>query len=188
MLLQCYSDAWSLRIGDPHLLGWITAVCYLFAAVLTFLIVKRVDDFYTEAGKSRAFWLGLTVLLVFLGLNKQLDLQTYLSAMVKCHAILSGWYEHRQEFKLIFVMVIAAVFLMLLIFILSFFGENLSKDKFAIAGIVFLLGFILIHASYFYYFDMPVINKFYETGLNWVLEFIGIFFINLQSLLRLKRL
>ena len=186
MIYQCITNVWSPKIGDPFLLAWIIAISYILVAFLTVLVARRAGDFYTEAGKARVFWLGLTVLLVFLGLNKQLDLQTFLRAVVKCLSILEGWYAQRREFQLDFVIAIAVVFGVFLVFIITFFREIIRKDRFGVAGIVFLLGFILIHASYFNYLNLSVVIAFYEAGLNWTLELTGIVLIGLQALIRLK--
>ncbi len=187
MILECVANAWSPGIGDPSLLGWVTTASYLIAVVLTFLVLRQAGKLYSEAGKARIFWLGLTLLMVFLGLNKQLDLQAFLNSAIKCQAIVDGWYGQRREFQLIFVVAMAAAFSALLAFILIFFRINLRKDKLAVIGVVFLMVFILIHASYFNYSDLPAINAFYESGLNWALELAGIFLICLQSLIRLRQ-
>lgn len=126
MILECISNAWSPKIGDPYLLGWIIAFGYIFVAILSFVVMKRSRRLYSNVSRARLFWLGMTVFLVFLGLNKQLDLQTFLISAVKCHATMAGWYEERREFQLIFVGVVAAVFSVLLVIIAGFFKENLD--------------------------------------------------------------
>lgn len=188
MILECVANSWSPKIGDPNVLGWVIAISYIVAAGLTFLVLRQVEKSYSKVNRARIFWLGLTVMLVFLGLNKQLDLQILLRNVAKCHAIMQGWYEDRKEFKLIFVTAMAIGFLVLAVIIISFFRENFQKDKLALTGVIFLLIFILIHASYFYFqhFASPLIDAAYRIGLNWVLELIGISLISLQSLIRLR--
>lgn len=187
MIYQCIVNTWSPKIGDPFLLAWIITAGYFLAAILSFSVSQRITKYYSAPGKAWAFWLGLTVMMVFLGLNKQLDLQTFLHSSLKCLSIVEGWYNQRRIFQLDFVIAIAAVFAVLVVFIISFFREILRKDTLAVTGIIFLLVFILIHASYFNYFEMPAITEFYEAGLNWLLEITGIALICLQSLLRLKK-
>ncbi len=186
MNLQCFTNVWSPRIGDPNLLAWIITFCYFLAVILTYAALKRVGNNYSDVTKARVFWLGLLMLMVFLGLNKQLDLQSFLTAALKCQALLEGWYEQRREIQLIFVITMAVGFAAFLAFVVRYFRENLRKDWLAVIGIVFILGFILIHLSYFNSIDMPAVNSFYEAGLNGPLELAGIFFICLQSLIRLK--
>lgn len=187
MIFECIANAWSPKVGDPYLLGWITTGCYLIATILSFLVLKRIPNHEPNARKLRIFWLGLTVLLVFLSLNKQLDLQTFMKAAAKCHAIIDGWYADRRDFQQIFVRSVAVLFLLVLVFIFSFMHEVLQKDRLAVIGIFFLLAFILIHASYFNYFGLESIDILFEAGLNRALELFGIFFIVLQALMRLKR-
>ena len=181
------ANAWSPGIGDPSVLGWLTTVCYVFAAGLTLLVLKKVLKLPSETGKTRIFWLGVTLLMVFLGLNKQLDLQSFLNSAVRCEAIVDGWYGQRRTVQLMFVVAIAISFFLMLVFILVYFRKTLLRDWLAVAGVAFLLSFILIHAAYFNYSALPAIRFFYESGLNRTLELIGIFLICLQSLRRLKR-
>jgi len=187
MIYQCIVNAWSPKIGDPFLLAWIITAGYFLATILSFSVARQAGKYYSRAAKARVFWLGLTVLLVFLGLNKQLDLQLFLRSTFKCLSIMEGWYNQRRVFQLDFVIAIAAVFAVFVVFVISFFREILRKDTLAVIGIIFLLIFILIHVSYFNYFDMPALARFYEAGLNWLLEIIGIALICLQSLIRLNR-
>jgi hypothetical protein len=71
MLLQIATD-------DSSFLGWLTVAAYLSAAVLcgiTMLRAKRIfRDAYTR--QHQLVWGFLTAAMVFLGFNKQLDLQT----------------------------------------------------------------------------------------------------------------
>ena len=46
--------------------------------------------------RVKLFWMGLAALLVFLGFNKQLDLQTAFTFLAKDFAKATGWYENRR--------------------------------------------------------------------------------------------
>jgi hypothetical protein len=80
---------WEIGIGDPTPLGWITVAAYAAAAVLA----------WRNAGAARrtavphSFWIALTALMLALGINKQLDLQTWLSQAGRDLAIAQGWWE-----------------------------------------------------------------------------------------------
>ena len=52
-------------------------------------------------------WFGLSILLLVLGINKQLDLQTLLTALGREIAQENGLYESRREIQLIFVILFA---------------------------------------------------------------------------------
>ena len=72
---------WRPGIGDPTFLGWVTVAAY-FAAALACGRAWRLDRRARLAGdrsSSPTFWLILSLLLAFLGINKQLDLQSLLT-------------------------------------------------------------------------------------------------------------
>src|SRR6476659_1098397 len=49
---------------------------------------------------ERRAWLAISVLFLFLGVNKQLDLQTALTEAGRYLAHYKGWYEQRQVVQL----------------------------------------------------------------------------------------
>src|SRR4029079_14230856 len=98
-------------------------------------------------------WLLITVTMVLLGLNKQLDLQTLLIQTVRDSAYEHGWYNDRRRYQVDFILIISAVAV--------FFGIGLSlrlrrvlrRVIVAVAGLGMLVVFVLIRASSFHYVD-----------------------------------
>ena len=83
---------WSVGIGDPIFLGWFISISYFVAFWICgnrALQAKRINDNYP-------FWLGLTISLLFLGINKQLDLQSLFIQTIRNLSIQHGWYGHRK--------------------------------------------------------------------------------------------
>src|SRR2546423_5657387 len=91
-------DRWRPGIGDPTFIGWVTVVAYFVAAYFCW----RASRNGLHGRKVRWFWTGLTALLVFLGFNKQLDLQTALTFIGKDFAKATGWYENRRVVQVFF--------------------------------------------------------------------------------------
>src|SRR5215213_2059448 len=85
-------DRWRLGIGDPTVIGWFTVLAYFAAALLCWRAAKKG----LHTAKVRWFWTALAALLIFLGINKQLDLQTAFTFMAKDFAKATGWYENRR--------------------------------------------------------------------------------------------
>ena len=54
-------------------------------------------------------WATVVFYLVALGLNKQLDLQSLLTAVGRDIAVAQGWYAQRKGVQLVFVAVVALV-------------------------------------------------------------------------------
>ena len=93
-IAACVDDRWSPQIGDPTVAGWGTVVAYAVCAVLGFMALTRAQD-----KRERIFWGLVTLAMLSLGVNKQLDLQSMLTAAGRCLSQLQGWYEERRVFQ-----------------------------------------------------------------------------------------
>jgi hypothetical protein len=71
-------DAWTLKINDPTLIAWMCVAGYSIAA-----FVCAAEGKSTSRAGERRFWRGLAVSCVVLGLNKQLDVHSYILEMLR---------------------------------------------------------------------------------------------------------
>lgn len=71
---------------DNSLLGWTVTLLYLVAAWWS----------WRARAANRPFWSALALVLLLLGLNKQLDLQTHLIAVLRTWSRAGDWYAHRR--------------------------------------------------------------------------------------------
>src|SRR5436309_1136881 len=113
--LLAFSDAdyWEPGIGDPTFLGWFTVGMYFIASVACALTAFSRSPNRAE----RLFWMAFFIAMVLLGINKQLDLQTWFTLAGKRFAKEWGWYDERQIVQVLFIAaitVIGAVALMVL--------------------------------------------------------------------------
>lgn len=146
------SVPWQLAGGDPTWLGWLAVVAYVVAACLCARAARVPRDTeHAEPGQRRLayFWLLLAVLLLALGVNKQLDLQTLFGRTMRDLAHAQGWYEDRRRFQRVFVAVAGVVSLASL----SALGLGLwpmrRRVRLALFGLATLLGFVLLRAALF---------------------------------------
>lgn len=161
-------DVWRPGIGDPTFMGWLTVAAYFGAAFLClreFLAARRVHS----PREKTFFWGTLTVLLVFLGFNKQLDLQTLLTLTGRRIAIAQGWYENRRIVQLLFVAIVGIAG------VLSVLAMRLLVRKHAdlrlpLAGFVVLLVFVVVRAASFHHIDQFINFRMGGVRMNWVLE------------------
>ncbi|MBW6526687.1 hypothetical protein KZ813_07545 [Sphingomonas sp. RHCKR7] len=174
---------WHPQIGDPTAIGWITVLAYLVAASLCAAAQRR-----DSAGpRPRLFWLAIAVLLVALGINKQLDLQSLLTQVMRDRAKAHGWYERRREFQALFIFAIAATGAVLFA-ALPYVMRNQPKARnITLAGLVFLYCFILVRASSFHHVDWALSRTIFCVRLNWVLELGGIIIAAAGAILMLRR-
>jgi len=135
---------WSLRIGDPTVLGWSVFAGYLVAATLCRRAAVR--SIGPAAVGARRFWWTLAIALVVLAANKQLDLQKLLTQLARDYAKEGGWYRERKPFQAAVVfgfLAVAGVTLLTLLFLLR---RHLARLWPALLGMAIIALFIAMRA------------------------------------------
>jgi hypothetical protein len=175
LLAATENGNWHLGIGDPTPVGWITAFAYL-AASLACAMVWTGDRRARRHGRpgSPVFWLTLSLLLLFLGINKQLDLQTLLNDIGRRKARAEGWYGNRRYYQTMFIgaVTVAGLFAIGLFSWLA--RKQWKRSLLGLIGTVFLFVFVLIRASSIHHVDVALQWKFAGAKWNWILELSGI--------------
>lgn len=175
-LLNCVFESWSPTIGDPTLMGWFTVLSYLLASLLSGIVLfGRVSD-------QRSFWLIITVLLILLSVNKQLDLQSALTAIGRCAAKIQGWYGQRQTVQVAFIVAISAFSLLLTFLIAWNVRRGLRSTWLALFGFVFLATFVVVRAAGFHHFDRLINFEAGSIRMNSLFELTGIGMISLNAI------
>lgn len=173
---HCLSGNLRFELGDKTALGWLMTVTYAIAALLAGLAAAsgpRAGDM----GASRRFWQIVTLFLLVLGLNKQLDLQTSLIAIAKCAARLEGWYGQRRLLQAVFVGGLAVAVVLLAVVAFSGFRSIRKSSGWAIVGILLLLLFILMRAAVFNHADKVLDQRLLLGGPWHALELAGVLLI-----------
>ncbi|WP_299948038.1 isopropylmalate isomerase [uncultured Ruegeria sp.] len=176
-LHTCVTDQWSPTIGDPSPMGWATVAAYGATAILCFRSAH-----VPESRVVKLFWLALALLLLALMINKQLDLQSALTATARCLSQMQGWYEDRRSVQIGFILVVA--FSGIWIALVSFWllRKHLRHIGMALFGFVLLICFVLIRAAGFHRFDAMLNAEFLFIRVNWLLELTGIALIALNAI------
>jgi hypothetical protein len=190
---------WSPGIGDPTIGGWLTVGAYLTGAALCLWAAwkaRREGDASVE-GRSvamafwradaplhrrlSALWTFLALILLFLGINKQLDLQSAVTEMGRMIAWNEGWYDDRRTVQAWFVAVVTAVGLVMLYGLLRLTRGALSRVRIAVLGMGCLLCFVVVRAASFHYVDKLLGLRLGGLRINWILEGGGIALIALEA-------
>lgn len=170
--------AWSIGIGDPSFLGWFICISYFVACWIcgnNALQAKKLGDNYP-------FWLGLTVFLLLLGINKQLDLQTLLIQIIRNLSIQHGWYEQRKLVQVAFVSLTSLSVLVSLIWLRIFLADSWRRYKMVWFGVTLLCAFILLRMAIFDRVNVFLHQEDMATiAVNAILECGGIFIIMLAA-------
>ncbi len=176
---------WSPGIGDPTPMGWLTVVAYFAAAHACHRAHRRSRAASSRGATSESrvarLWVGLAALLFALGVNKQLDLQSLLTAIGRELAYADGWYEERRKVQRIFVLGVAATVAGAGIGLFALARGQLTRLSPALGGALFLLAFVLVRASSFHHVDALIATDLCGLRLNWIFELGGIAFIGLSA-------
>ncbi|WP_299965164.1 isopropylmalate isomerase [uncultured Roseobacter sp.] len=180
-LLSCVQERWQPQIGDPSLIGWVTVGIYVVVA-LALLRTARQGAFPSETVyRERWLWLGLLILVLFLAINKQLDLQSALTATGRCTAKLQGWYSMRWDVQRGFILALAVSAAGACVILFYVMRNTLRRTGMALLGTAFVFGFILIRAADFHHMDQIIDLKISSALMNWVLELTGLMLILLAT-------
>lgn len=176
------SFRWHPGFGDNYLLGWVTVLGYIIAALLTMICAIKVN--HTKDKNARWFWWLITFILLFLGINKQLDLQTLLIETGKKASWILGFYDQRRLFQKGFMLGLGIIFLVLFGLTGKALGAEWKKCKLTLLGLCFLMLFVLLRGAMF--------SRIFYSGYilphhQWFLEIIGIVLISISAWLNIKR-
>ena len=185
-------DKWEPGIGDPTVMGWVTVVGYVIAAVLCWRIafLARSRTVLRAAGPQHmfGFWLSFAILMTLLGINKQLDLQTWFTLFGKHLALDEGWYEQRRAVQAVFIALVALGGLMSVATLFWFTRKILRETWLSLVGAVFLCCFVLVRAASFHHVDQMLGMELGGLKVNWILELGGILWIGISAWKNLRRL
>lgn len=168
---------WHAGIGDPTIFGWLTVFVYLAAVWCCLVKVKELK----KQGGNHQFWFCLAIFLLLLGINKQLDLQSWLTEVMRDSAKAHGWYAHRRPVQIVFIGLLGLGMLSALLSLRLFLANSWRHNKMTWLGIVLLCTFIVIRAASFHHFDILISRDFFGLKINVILELGGILLIILGT-------
>lgn len=171
--LTCALAQWSPGLGDNNLMGWVTVLVYLLAAAAAALTARRLTGAEPLLRRERRFWIITAALMALLAINKQLDLQSLLTMLARCHAQLAGWYEGRRVVQEAFIYLVAAGAVVALGLLALLLRGILGRVWLALIGLGFVCAFVVIRAASFHHVDVLLGSTAAGIKLNWILELPG---------------
>lgn len=168
-MTSSHDGRWHPGIGDPNATGWITVVAYAGAMLLCYLCQRK-----SPPGPARQFWMGMTCIMAALGVNKQLDLQTWLTEVGRDLALTYGWYAKRRVVQAFFIGALLVGGLVARSWLLQRLTGLDVYARRAASGLVVLGVFVLVRAASFHHVDALLGFAIENVRLNVVLELGGI--------------
>lgn len=168
---------WEPGIGDPTIAGWITVAAYGAAMVLCYLCYRKM-----RPGPERQFWLYLTLVMALLGINKQLDLQTWFTQFGRDMALENGWYARRRIVQVVFIGWLVLLGLVTQKWLFGWLKHLSHYARRAATGLVLLTIFVIVRATSFHHVDRMLGISLEGLRVNVLLELGGIGLIVLAAL------
>lgn len=180
---------WRPGIGDPSFMGWLTVAAYAAGAVLA-LVANQSDPSGEDIRQRRLrkrLWLAVAFLMLCLCFNKQLDLQSLLTDIARVIAQAQGWYEGRRGVQKGFILLVIAGAAAFGGWFMWRFQTFWRSHKVLLAGLLFLLTFIVVRAVSFHHVDVFLGRRVFGFKMNWALELTGIALICVAAILERRR-
>jgi hypothetical protein len=160
---------WEPGFGDNDLLGWSITFAYFIVALLCAAASRYEALIYrvVKMLQRPALWIVLTVLLVVLGFNKQLDLQILV--------IHSQFSIKLMSLLGLFLIGTATILAMVL-----YIGRQWRLYLLAFIGLIYLGVFIVLRASD----SLPILGEIYRDyyeSIHLLLELGGILMIGISA-------
>jgi DNA-directed RNA polymerase subunit RPC12/RpoP len=176
------SGRWHAGIGDATIFGWATVLAYLIAMLCCFVKARESKRF----GGNYQFWLYLAAFLLLLGINKQLDLQSWFTQVMKDSALAHGWYGNRRTMQLVFISILGLSMVIALFSLRLYLANSWRHYRLAWVGVILLCTFILMRAASFHHFDIFINYQILGLKINAVLETGAILLIILGTIFNKK--
>jgi hypothetical protein len=157
---------WSAGIGDPTVLGWVTVLAYGLAATLAAKCARRFQP--------RGFWWAVAALMAFLAINKQLDLQSWVTEVGRDMAKAHGWYEGRHRVQAFFILCMALVGALGGLLAVHAWWPWIRRIAPTLVGVVVVIVFVVGRAASFHHVDQFLFSEVGGLRWNWLLELGGI--------------
>lgn len=166
-------------------MGWFTVAAYAAGAVLA-LVANQSDPSGEDLRQRRVrkrLWLAVAFLMLCLCFNKQLDLQSLFTDIARVIAQEQGWYEGRRGVQKGFILVVIAGAAAFGGWFMWRFQAFWRSHKVLLAGLLFLLTFIVVRAVSFHHVDVFLGRRVFGFKMNWALELTGIVLICVAAVL-----
>ncbi|MGA2557425.1 MAG: hypothetical protein ABSG04_14260 [Verrucomicrobiota bacterium] len=161
---------WQPHWDNPDWRGWTVVAAYVVAAACCGRAALARGKMGPEERPSSVIWRVLAAGLLFLGINKQLDLQTLVIDLGRQAALAGGWIGEKRRVQLAVCAVLALTVVAAFWFVLARFRVFFVRNRWALAGVTVLLLFILIRAASVNHVLERMNIRYEDKKWTWVLE------------------
>jgi hypothetical protein len=128
----------------------------------------------TRSPEFSWIWRRVALLILLLGINQQLDLQTLLIQSGRALAEVEGWYAYRRLVQRAFFGFFAGGFLLLVSLAAWRCRAFLNRHRLVTLGLAILIGFVLMRAADFNHVWLKSFPAVYVESWKTYLELLGL--------------
>jgi hypothetical protein len=180
---------WHPQFDNPTFLGWSVVAFYGLAAIAcgrAAVLARARRGLGAERGRgveAAGMWWALASALCFLGVNKQLNLQTLLIVAGRHMAAAGGWYRQRRAAQLAFSVVFGLGLCLLLVWLGGRHRDFFKQNPLAFRGALILGLFVALRAATINHTNEFLRINFQDEKWAWVLEIGGSVLIGIGALI-----
>jgi hypothetical protein len=146
-LWQCGLNGWRPDIGNDGVSGWVLTA--LYALAVAGCLMSLTGPGASPHLRHRLFWAAAAAVLLVLGLNVQLDLQTLLRRSMRCVSHLQLWYDDRQPVKEAVVILAGVTGVLALALAAWMLRGSMRRFALPLAGLALVCAYVVARAVYF---------------------------------------
>jgi hypothetical protein len=184
--LLSFLSEWLSRSGDTTFWSWVITI--LYAITIAFAVYYTVKIKGKENRDRRFLWVCISVFLLGMGINKQLDLQILLTMAGGFIAEHLGWYEYRRVVQKIFSIVILVCVAGAGGLILFRIRRIIRQSIVELSGVAILASFALIRVGSINHLNRAIAFEQEKISHIHGIEFAGIAVILFAVLRQLKKI
>lgn len=176
-------NGWQFGLHDRTFVGWFAVFSYCVATVLCVVVALNTERIGpdTQRRKFAIYWWVLAIITLLLGINKQLDLHSWMTQTLRQMAREDGWYQHRKIFQFWFIVGLAAGLIVLVGVIAQLMRGMVKRSLVAMVGLCLVVFWVLTRAASFHHVDDPTEGLIsFSIGpvkMRWIIELTGIYLI-----------
>ncbi|KPF66328.1 hypothetical protein IP88_12925 [alpha proteobacterium AAP81b] len=144
------SDIPHFAVHDAGVVPWLAVTGYFVAMAIAWQIRGVTSD------RERQFWTAAALVLLSLGVNKQLDLQTEFTAVLRSLARDGGWYAGRRQLQILFLIGLAIGTVVGGTRLARLVDGLRSPVLLALAGLLARGAFVVVRAASFHHLDVTL--------------------------------
>jgi hypothetical protein len=141
-----------ISFGDPTVIGWLITIAYFISAFLCWRAGqahRKTHPRGRRLSQDLFLWVGIALLLILLGINKQLDLQLLIRDVGREIAEKNSWYGRRREVQTVFMGFIGILGVLAVSAFIWWMRGRIREFRLVILGLMMLIAFVLIRAASF---------------------------------------